>query len=137
MLVLLIVAAVSVVSLLSFVGALFLGFNESLLQRFLTVFVSFASGSLLGGALFHMVPQALDEKLPIDIVSQLLVFGILLFFVMEKFLYWRHCHEKTCDVHMFAYLNLFGDSIHNFVDGNSPGIAINVGAQILRIRSSS
>lgn len=106
-----------VVSLLSFVGVLFLGFNESLLKRLLTVLVGFASGSLLGSALFHMVPQALDEKLPIDTVSQLLVFGILLFFIMEKFLYWRHCHEKTCNVHMFAYLNLFGDSIHNFVDG--------------------
>jgi len=36
---------------------------------------------------------------------------------MEKFLYWRHCHEEKCPVHMFVYLNLVGDGIHNFVDG--------------------
>jgi len=36
---------------------------------------------------------------------------------MEKFLYWRHCHEEKCPVHTFAYLNLIGDGIHNFIDG--------------------
>jgi len=45
------------------------------------------------------------------------VAGIVFFFVMEKFLYWRHCHEGECPVHIFAYLNLIGDGIHNFIDG--------------------
>ena len=42
---------------------------------------------------------------------------MLLFFVLEKFLYWYHCHKGKCDVHTFQYLNLFGDGIHNFLDG--------------------
>ncbi len=45
------------------------------------------------------------------------IIGIAFFFVMEKFLYWRHCHEGKCPVHIFAYLNLIGDGIHNFIDG--------------------
>lgn len=45
------------------------------------------------------------------------IVGIVSFFAMEKFLYWRHCHEEKCPVHMFVYLNLIGDGIHNFIDG--------------------
>ncbi|MFQ5837078.1 MAG: ZIP family metal transporter, partial [Candidatus Bathyarchaeia archaeon] len=42
--------------------------------------------------------------------------GIFVFFLLEKSL-WKHCHEKECPVHPFAYLNLFGDGLHNFIDG--------------------
>jgi zinc and cadmium transporter len=45
------------------------------------------------------------------------ILGIVSFFAMEKFLYWRHCHEEECPIHMFVYLNLVGDGIHNFIDG--------------------
>jgi zinc and cadmium transporter len=48
---------------------------------------------------------------------QVVVIGIVFFFVMEKFLHWRHCHDEECAVHSFAYLNLIGDGVHNFVDG--------------------
>jgi zinc and cadmium transporter len=80
----------------------------------LLVLVSFASGTLLGGAFLHLIPEALlngGENLFIVILS-----GILVFFLLEKFL-WRHCHERDCPVHVFAYLNLLGDGIHNFIDG--------------------
>ncbi len=76
--------------------------------------VSFASGSLLGGAFLHLIPEALspyDESVFIVILV-----GILVFFLLEKSL-WKHCHEKECPVHPFAYLNLFGDGLHNFIDG--------------------
>ena len=43
--------------------------------------------------------------------------GIVLFFALEKFLAWRHCHAGKCDVHTFTYLNLIGDGLHNFLDG--------------------
>jgi len=42
--------------------------------------------------------------------------SFVMFFVLEKLL-WRHCHEKACPIHIFAYLNLFGDGVHNFIDG--------------------
>ncbi|MFH1101463.1 MAG: ZIP family metal transporter, partial [Methanobacteriota archaeon] len=41
----------------------------------------------------------------------------ILFFLIEKVLHWRHCHKGECDVHTFHYMNLVGDSIHNFIDG--------------------
>ena len=43
--------------------------------------------------------------------------GFVLFFIIEKVLHWRHCHNGKCDVHTFHYMNLIGDSIHNFIDG--------------------
>ncbi len=49
----------------------------------------------------------------------LLIGGILFFFLMERIIRWRHCHDRECSVHAFAYLNLFGDGLHNFVDGIS------------------
>ena len=76
--------------------------------------VGFASGSLIGAAFFDLIPEAAETGQAIWIY---IVAGILFFFVMEKFLYWRHCHDENCQAHNFAYMNLFGDGIHNFVDG--------------------
>ncbi len=103
-----------IVSAISLIGILFLSLNQSLFRKLLLVLVSFASGTLLGGAFLHLIPEALlngGENLFIVILS-----GILVFFLLEKFL-WRHCHERDCPVHVFAYLNLLGDGIHNFIDG--------------------
>ncbi len=103
-----------IVSAISLIGILFLSVNQSLFRKMLLVLVSFASGTLLGGAFLHLIPEALlndGENLFIVILS-----GILVFFLLEKFL-WRHCHERDCPVHVFAYLNLLGDGIHNFIDG--------------------
>jgi zinc and cadmium transporter len=63
-----------------------------------------------------LLPEALD-KLDAVIAFSYVIAGIVAFFAMEKFLYWRHCHEEECPVHMFAYLNLIGDGVHNFIDG--------------------
>jgi zinc and cadmium transporter len=48
-----------------------------------------------------------------------LIGGILVSFAVERFLQWRHCHVPTSKEHphSFAYMNLFGDSIHNLIDG--------------------
>lgn len=111
-----ILLSVSLISLLSFIGVLFLGFNESLLRRILIILVSFASGSLLGGAFMHLIPHSLED-LGSERVFWWVIIGIMVFFFMEKFLYWRHCHDGECPVHTFAYLNLLGDGLHNFIDG--------------------
>jgi len=111
-----ILLSVAIVSLISFVGVLFLGFNDAILGKILMILVSFASGSLLGGAFLHLIPSSI-ERLCSDVVFQSVIAGIVIFFFIEKFLYWRHCHDGKCPVHMFAYLNLVGDGIHNFVDG--------------------
>ncbi|MEM2643964.1 MAG: ZIP family metal transporter [Candidatus Bathyarchaeia archaeon] len=111
-----ILLSVSLISLISFIGILFLGFNDNLLRRILIILVSFASGSLLGGAFMHLIPHSLEE-LGSKSVFWWVIVGIMMFFFMEKFLYWRHCHDGKCPIHMFAYLNLLGDGIHNFIDG--------------------
>jgi zinc and cadmium transporter len=79
--------------------------------------VSYATGTLLGAAFLGMIPKALtlSSALP---VSATILFGILLFFLLEKSVIWRHCHDDNCEIHTRAgTLILFGDSFHNFVDG--------------------
>jgi zinc and cadmium transporter len=110
----LILVSTFLVSTISIIGILFLVLRKKLLDKILLMLVSFASGSLLGGAFLHLIPEALS---PYDeIVFIVILAGILVFFLLEKSL-WKHCHEKECPVHPFAYLNLFGDGLHNFIDG--------------------
>lgn len=109
-----ILASVTIVSLVSFIGLLFVGMKEGVLGRLLMVLVGFASGSMIGAAFFDLIPEAQEAG---SNVWLYIVTGIMFFFVMEKFLYWRHCHDENCQVHSFAYLNLIGDGVHNFVDG--------------------
>jgi zinc and cadmium transporter len=112
-----ILSSVTVVSLISFVGAIFVGLRESLLRRIVMAFVGFASGTLLGGAFFDLLPEAVNMISPPITIFYFVVLGIIMFFSLEKFLYWRHCHEEECEVHTFAYVSLVGDGVHNFIDG--------------------
>jgi zinc and cadmium transporter len=117
----LILASTLLVSTISIIGILFLVLRKKLLDKILLMLVSFASGSLLGGAFLHLIPEALspyDEALPSydESVFIVILVGILVFFLLEKSL-WQHCHKKECPIHPFAYLNLFGDGVHNFIDG--------------------
>ncbi len=110
----LILVSTFLVSTISIIGILFLVLRKKLLDKILLMLVSFASGSLLGGAFLHLIPEALS---PYDEIMFIVILaGILVFFLLEKSL-WKHCHEKECPVHPFAYLNLFGDGLHNFIDG--------------------
>ncbi|MEM3765515.1 MAG: ZIP family metal transporter [Candidatus Bathyarchaeia archaeon] len=117
-----ILASVTAVSFIALIGIIFMGLNEEKLKRVTMILVGFASGTLLGGAFLHLLPESLsprDNSLGSDptIVFSYVIVGIVLFFTLEKFLYWRHCHEKECPTHTFVYLNLVGDGIHNFIDG--------------------
>ncbi|MCS7115303.1 MAG: ZIP family metal transporter [Nitrososphaerota archaeon] len=112
-----ILASVIVVSLVAFVGIIFVGLNEGLLKNITTTLVGFASGTLLGGAFFHLLPEALTSEGDSTIIFGYVIAGIVAFFTLEKFFYWRHCHEKECPTHTFVYLNIIGDGIHNFIDG--------------------
>lgn len=111
-----ILASVTGVSLISFVGVVFIGFKEESLRRVTMAFVGFASGTLLAGALINLLPEALKALEPTT-TFYLVMAGIMVFFGIEKFLHWRHCHEEECEVHTFAYTNLIGDGVHNFIDG--------------------
>ena len=83
------------------------------------VLVSFATGTLLGDAFLHLLPETI-ERIGFSLeVSLAVLTGILLFFVLEKFISWRHCHVPTSKdhPHSLGWMNLMGDGFHNFIDG--------------------
>jgi zinc and cadmium transporter len=87
------------------------------LTRVTAALIPYAIGTLLGAAFFGMIPHALQE-LSSEAVLPAVLAGLMLFFLIEKFALWRHCHEQPCDIHTRAgSLILIGDSLHNFVDG--------------------
>jgi zinc and cadmium transporter len=111
--------AVALVSIISLTGILFIALKELTRKRILLFLVSFSAGSLLGGAFFHLIPEANEKFEHSHWVAVLVLVGILVFFAVEKFLRWRHCHVLTsCEhPHPLGVMNLIGDGVHNFIDG--------------------
>lgn len=115
-------AWILVFSLLGSVGSLLLAgsvllFPERTRHLVIPCLVSYATGTLLGAAFLGLIPHALQCNSPSTILPAVLA-GILLFFVLEKLLLWRHCHEADCEAHGSAgFLILVGDAFHNFADG--------------------
>jgi len=112
----LIFIATFAISLLAFSGMLVLALREKLLNKILLVLVALSAGALMGGAFLHLIPEG-AEKMEIFQVSLFVLLGFVLFFLIEKIMHWRHCHKGKCTIHTFGYMNLFGDAIHNFIDG--------------------
>ena len=91
--------------------------SDSTRTRIVPWLVSYAVGTLLGVAMLDILPRTL-EQLPATGVFSTLLAGILLFFMLEKLVLWRHCHTHDCEVHDGSVLPvLVGDAFHNFVDG--------------------
>ena len=111
--------SVFVVSLISLIGILTLSINVKKLRKFLIYMVSFSAGALLGDAFIHLLPEAVEEFGFGLNTSFYVLSGILVFFISEKIVKWRHCHMHYHDdhVHSFAVMNLIGDGFHNFIDG--------------------
>ncbi|MFC1651805.1 ZIP family metal transporter [Patescibacteria group bacterium] len=105
------------ISLFSLIGMVTLSIKDKILRKILLMLVGLSAGGLIGGAFFHLLPEALESELKPLTIFAITIGGFLLFFLLEKFLFWRHCHKGKCDVHTFTYLNLIGDSVHNFIDG--------------------
>jgi zinc and cadmium transporter len=104
------------VCLISLIGIFTLAVKDKILQKILFCLIGFSAGALIGGAFLHLLPEAF-QKTKSDAVFYYLILGIVLFFSMERYFHWRHCHEGVCDIHAFTYLNLIGDGLHNFIDG--------------------
>jgi zinc and cadmium transporter len=105
-------------SAIALVGSVTLVLSERALRRVLLPLVAFAAGSLLGGAFFHMIPAGLAAGLTDVAVGSLVLSGFALFFGLEQFLHWHHCHraETSCKKPL-TYLILIGDGLHNFLGG--------------------
>jgi zinc and cadmium transporter len=117
-------AAAVGLSVLGSVGGLltastFLMLGDALRVRLVPWLISYAVGTLLGVALLVLLPEALETLPPQSALAALLA-GVLAFFVLEKLVLWRHCHDsQECEVHTStaASLVIVGDAFHTFVDG--------------------
>ncbi len=124
-----ILLSVIIVSAVSLVGVLTLVVRPRLLERILFMLVSFAAGAMLAAAFLDLLPAAMEQA-PDGVFGAVLA-GMVVFFFVETFLYWYHCHSGKCERHThvvgekphkhikmpFTYLNLIGDGVHNFLDG--------------------
>ena len=91
--------------------------------------ISYAIGALLGAAFLEVLPAAVTASADATRASSIVLGGILVFFVLEKLVIWRHCHIEACEGHephvhvhgldhgRSGLLILVGDTFHNFVDG--------------------
>ncbi|MCB9727147.1 MAG: ZIP family metal transporter [Deltaproteobacteria bacterium] len=102
---------------ISLVGSVTLVLRESALQKLLLPLVAFAAGSMIGGALFHMLPASLIGLAPQSAFAWVAV-GFAVFFGLEQFLHWHHCHRASAHCRKpLTYLVLVGDGLHNFLGG--------------------
>ncbi len=98
-------------------GLMLLLGNEKL-EKVSTYLMYLAGGTLLGAAFLGMIPKAISMSEP-GLILQSIMFGILLFFVLEKIILWRSCRNKNCKRHKTAAAPfiLIGDAFHNAIDG--------------------
>lgn len=111
-----ILAATTVDGLAALVGVATLWFQEKTFRKIITLLVAFSAGTLFAGALFHLIAEAI-EGIGVNLSFLLVTLGFSIFFLLERYLWWHHCHEGECDVHPVSYLVLIGDSVHNVIDG--------------------
>ncbi len=112
-------------SVLSLVLAALLAFSAR--PSWVPVLVSYAIGALLGASLLEVLPEAVEMGGDVATVAKAVLAGILLFFMLEKLVLWRHCHEEICEAHgshgdthdhgRSGMMITVGDTFHNFVDG--------------------
>jgi len=111
-----IILATLLVTFCVWVAVFLLALKKDTLQKITIFLVSLSAGSFMGGAFLHLLPEAAEE-IEGERLFTIVLASFIFFFFMEKLLHWRHCHKENCQIHSFGYMNLFGDSVHNFIDG--------------------
>jgi len=113
------IVSVIIVSLIALIGIVTIFVKEKHMSNLLLFFVSFSAGALIGDALIHIMPEVVEEYGFTLLISLYFISGLLIFFILEKFIHWRHCHVPTTKnhPHPFVYMNLVGDALHNLIDG--------------------
>lgn len=107
-------------------------FALSVRSSWIPMLISYAIGALLGAVFLEILPHAFSEAASVESMAATVLLGILLFFVLEKLVLWRHCHGDQCEAHAVIHhgdmhehhdhgrsgmMIMIGDTFHNFVDG--------------------
>lgn len=116
------IIAVLVVSLISVIGIIVIGYPMAKLKKVLVCFMAFSVGILLGDAFLHLLPEVTEENGFSLIISCGIMGGIFLWFIIEKILT-THRSKENQEVQTFAWMNLVGDMVHNSIDGIIIGTA--------------
>jgi len=126
-----------VVSLVSLIGIFTFYFNPAKLKHFTFLAVGLAGGAMFGNALIHLMPKA-NEMIGSNWAAALALFGIVMFFVLEKVLHWHHhghfneAEHTHAEMHRrpLGYLVLTSDVLHNFIDGMVIGAAFLISVEV-------
>ena len=116
-------------TLVSFVGGLLPIYHSEKVSRATHYVVSFAIGALFSVSFLHLIPEAIELS-TVEYAMPFVLVGILIFFLLEKFIFWYHCHDGKCPVHTYSYLVLWGDFLHNFIDGIIIGLTFLVDTRL-------
>lgn len=138
--------------ILSLLCAAILALNARV--SWLSMLVSYAIGALLGAAFLNTLPEALELSDDPKQITLIVLLGILVFFILEKLVLWRHCHLEDCEAHDLSpapvaavssaaghhghdhdhgrsgMMVIVGDTFHNFVDGILIAAAFMVDVQL-------
>jgi len=126
------IGSVVLVSLISLVGVVTLSISEGKLKRVVFILVGLATGALFGDAFIHLLPESFKASPSKVETSVYILVGIFVFFILEKFLLWRHEHglQDTQPTHHVGLMNLVADGLHNLIDGMLIGASYLGGTKI-------
>lgn len=116
------------VSIISLVGVITLSMKKEVLMKSIFLLISLSAGALLGDVFFHLLPELTHDAGGFTVThGAYVLLGIMLFFILEKFIIWHHCHGvetphdhevgKHAHSHSLGLMNLVGDGLHNLIDG--------------------
>lgn len=113
------ITSVIVVSLISLIGIISLSLKKGYVEKIVFYLIALAAGTLLGDAFIHLLPEIVVNNGFDYMVGLYILSGIIIFFLIEKYIHWHHCQRNDCleHGHPVGTLNLFGDVLHNFIDG--------------------
>jgi len=112
----LIIGSIIAVSVLSGIGALFLGLSKDRTEKLTPYLISLSAGTIFGGVFIHLVFKLANNLGYTRETGLLVLAGMFLSLLLERGVHW-HCHNQDHHVEAFSYVLLAGDAVHNVLDG--------------------